>query len=55
MVACRAHAPKDAGSNPASNKILIKIVFQIVACITQLVRVLGCDPRSHGFKSRYTP
>ena len=26
-----------------------------MASITQLVRVLGCDPKSHGFKSHYPP
>ena len=55
MVACWAHVPKVASSNLASNTIIIidKTIFK--AIVTQLVRVLGCDSKSHGFKSRQSP
>ena len=33
MVACWAHAPKDVGSNPASDKHIIGY-FMLMACIT---------------------
>lgn len=47
-----AHAPEVVSSSLTPNK---NLVINLLAIITQLVRVLGCDSKRHGFKSRYSP
>lgn len=49
LVAHWAHAPEVVSSSLTPNKL------KKLAIITQLVRVLGCDSKRHGFKSRYSP